>query len=38
VDRLNLLEKEGFFFIYFLLVCFHEKNKTSKAVGKAGQY
>ena len=33
VDRLYLLKKEGFFFfIYFLLVCFHEKNKTSKAV------
>ena len=30
--------KKGVFFIYFLLVCFHEKNKTSKAVGKTGQY
>ena len=36
VDRLYLLKKEGvFFFIYFLLVCFHEKNEISKAVGKA---
>ena len=25
-------KRRVFFFIYFLLVCFHEKNKTSKAV------